>query len=62
MGGGIWMGNTCKPMVVSFQCMTKFITNKKKKKPKKKQKMKDANIKTSHLISNEDKSSIEFVT
>ena len=26
------MGNTCKPMAVSFQCMTKFTTNKKKKK------------------------------
>ena len=25
------MGNTCKPMAVSFQCMTKFTTNKKKK-------------------------------
>ena len=24
------MGNTCKPMAVSFQCMTKFTTNKKK--------------------------------
>ena len=23
------MGNTCKPMAVSFQCMTKFTTNKK---------------------------------
>ena len=32
VGGGIGMGNTCKPMVVSFQCMTKFTTNKKKKK------------------------------
>ena len=32
MGGGIGMGNTCKPMAVSFQCMTKFITNEKKKK------------------------------
>ena len=31
MGGGIGMGNTCKPMDVSFQCMTKFTTNKKKK-------------------------------
>ena len=31
------MGNTCKPMAVSFQCMTKSTTNKKKKKnPKKK--------------------------
>ena len=31
VGGGIWMGNTCKPMAVSFQCMTKFTTNKNKK-------------------------------
>ena len=28
MGGGIGIGNTCKPMAVSFQCMTKFTTNK----------------------------------
>ena len=26
------MGNTCKPMAVSFQYMTKFTTKKKKKK------------------------------
>ena len=32
MAGGIGKGNTCKPMAVSFQCMTKFTTNKKKKK------------------------------
>ena len=37
VGGGIQMGNTCKPMAVSFQCMTKSTTiknnnNKKKKK------------------------------
>ena len=32
VGGGIGMGNTCKPMAVSFQCMTKSATNKKKKK------------------------------
>ena len=31
MGGEIGMGNTCKPMAVSFQCMTKFTTNKKNK-------------------------------
>ena len=37
VGGGIGMGNTCKPMAVSFQCMTKFTTNKKKKKKKKKE-------------------------
>ena len=36
LGGGIGMGNTCKPMAVSFQCMTKFTTNKKKKKKEKK--------------------------
>ena len=35
VGGGIGMGNTCKPMAVSFQCMAKFTTNKKKKKRKK---------------------------
>ena len=32
MGGGIRMGNTCKPMAVSFQCMTKPTTIKKIKK------------------------------
>ena len=31
VGGGIGMGNRCKPMAVLFQCMTKFTTNKKKK-------------------------------
>ena len=36
VGGGIGMGSTCKPMAVSFQCMTKFTTNKKKEKEKKK--------------------------
>ena len=36
--GGIGMGNTCKAMAVSFQCMTKFTPNKKKKKKKKKRK------------------------
>ena len=36
VGGGIGMGNTCKPMAVSFQCMTKSTTNKKKIKIKKK--------------------------
>ena len=28
VGGGIGMGNTCKPMAVSLQCMTKSTTNK----------------------------------
>ena len=36
VGGGIGMGNTCKPMAVSFQCMTKSTTNKKKKEFEKK--------------------------
>ena len=30
VGGGIGMGNTCKPMALSFQCMTKSTTKKKK--------------------------------
>ena len=30
VGGGIGMKNTCKPMAVSFQCMTKSTTKKKK--------------------------------
>ena len=38
VGGGIGMGNTCKPLGVSFQCMTKSTTNKKNKKKKKKDK------------------------
>ena len=29
VGGGIGKGNTCKPMAVSFQCMTKSTTIKK---------------------------------
>ena len=28
VGGGIGMGNTCKPMADSFQCMTKSTTIK----------------------------------
>ena len=28
VGGGIGMRNTCKPMAVSFQCMTKSTTIK----------------------------------
>ena len=44
MGGGIGMGNTCKPMAVSFQCMTKFTTNKKKKKKRKRKRKKKGRI------------------
>ena len=40
VGGGIGMGKTCKLKDVSFQCMTKFTTNKKKKKKKYKKKKK----------------------
>ena len=35
VGGEIGMRNTCKPMAVSFQCMTKSTTIKKRKKKKK---------------------------
>ena len=31
VGGGIGMGKTCEPKAFSFQCMTKFTTNKKKR-------------------------------
>ena len=37
--------NICKPMAVSFQCMTKFTTNKKKKKEKKRQRREKKNQK-----------------
>ena len=52
VGGGIGMGNTCKPLAVSFQCMTKSTTNKKKKiKNKKKNKKKDSmNLKCDHSL------------
>ena len=30
VGWGIGMGKTCEPKAFSFQCMTKFTTNKKK--------------------------------
>ena len=30
VGGGIGMGNTCKPMADSCQCMTKSTTKKKR--------------------------------
>ena len=36
VGGGIGMGNTCKPTAVLFQCMTKSTTIKKIIKKKKK--------------------------
>ena len=50
VGGGIGMVNTCKPMAVSFQCMTKSTTNKKKKKKRKKKEQIDANPKYSVLV------------
>ena len=38
VGGGIGMGKTCEPKAFSFQCMTKFTTNRKKKEKKRKKK------------------------
>ena len=32
VGEGVGMGNTCKLMAISFQCMTKSTTIKKKKR------------------------------
>ena len=40
VGGGIGMGKTCKLKDVSFQCMTKFTTKKKKYRPMTKKKNK----------------------
>ena len=53
VGGGIGMGNTCKPMAVSFQCMTKFTTNKKKKKRKRNMQWKKKRSKILKCITNE---------
>ena len=44
VGGGIGMGKTCEPKAFSFQCMTKFTTNKKKIK-------KQTNKQTPHEVS-----------
>ena len=38
-GGGIGMGNTCKSMADSCQCMTKTTTIKQKKEERKKEKV-----------------------
>ena len=42
-GGGIGMGNTCKLMAVSFQCMIKSTTIKKKEKKKEVESLASAN-------------------
>ena len=49
VGGVIGMGNTCKPMAVSFQCMTKFTRNKKKIKKKMKKTL-FSNFKTDFIL------------
>ena len=50
VGGGIGMGNTCKPMAVSFQCMTKSTTIEKLKKNKIKKRLKKMNLLCSHVF------------
>ena len=45
------MGNTCKPMAVSFQCMTKPTTIKKKKRSPKKEAHKGISSPTSSPMS-----------
>ena len=51
VGGGIGMGNTCKPLAVSFQCMTKSTTNKKKiKKNKIKNKIRETEAQRGEMI------------
>ena len=60
VGGGIGMGNTCKPMAVSFQCMTKSITIKKRKR--KRNKIVTAGKVFACLLFNKKKSIIAFDT
>ena len=55
MGGGIGMGNTCKPMAVLFQCMTKFTTNKLINKLKKNKKSENIKTKSSKQITTHKK-------
>ena len=59
VGVGIGMGNTCKPMAVSFQCMTKSTTNKnnnnkkikrRKLKKKKRKKQHQGILPTAHWL------------
>ena len=50
VGGGIGMGKTCEPKAFSFQCMTKFTTNKKFLKRKKKKRLRTPNAGDSGLI------------
>ena len=45
--GGSGMGKTCEPKAFSFQCMTKFTTNKKKEK-KKKERKKEKDARSCH--------------
>ena len=58
VGGGIGMGNTCKPMAVLFQCMTKFTTNKNKQTNKQKTK----NLKMNSLKNKKKKKKYPSVT
>ena len=44
------MGNTCKPMAVSFKCMTKFTMNKKIKRRRRNLKKKKGRAKKKIII------------
>ena len=56
VGGGIGMGNTCKPMAVSLQCMTKstkikkIIIIKKKTEKKNSKKIYSSSMYSCHLF------------
>ena len=61
VGGGIGMGNTCKPMPVSFQCMTKSTTiknnnNNLKKTGKEKKKKQQNGTQNNGLVQNWERS------
>ena len=53
-GGGIRMGNTCKPMAVSFKCMTKSTTIKKERKKGKKRKERKAMTNLDSILKSRD--------
>ena len=62
VGGGIGMGNTCKLMAVSFQCMTKFTTNRKiNKKTKKNRTWRELHTKKDIMRNNTIKISLKLL-
>ena len=62
VGEGIGMGNTCKPMAVSFQCMTKSTTIKKIIIIKKRNKPRCDNMDGPRVLSKSEKENYHMVS